>query len=186
MLGTRIGTQAAIFDGLMDLLIRRKRPQIISESLAFLPKTSLHKFQETLLVGDIQRSPLAGQSHSYQRGLDARRRTKCARWNAQRNFGLGVELAECREIAIFTAAGARRDAFSDFQLNYDVNRENLAGIIEQMAQDWRRDVVGQVALDPKIAREKFLKINSEDVRGNNLDVLPSAFFRLNFLLQIFS
>src|SRR5271163_2394580 len=156
----------------MDLLIRRKRPQIISQSLAFLAKASQHKFQETLLVGNIQRSPLAGKCHSYQRGLHARRRTKCAGRNAQRNFGLGVELAECREIPIFTAAGSRRDPFSDLKLDDDVNRENLAGIIEQMAQDWRSDVVGQVAIDAKTAVEQFVKINSEHVRRNNFDVWP--------------
>ena len=40
-----------------------------------------------------------------------------------------------------------------------------------MVQDWGRDVVRQIAVNAGIASEYFLKIKSEDVRGNNLDVL---------------
>src|ERR1700734_3114271 len=52
-------------------------------------------------------------------------------------------------------------------------------------QDWGRDVVRQVAINAEISGHQFLKIDSQDVGGNDLYVGPFAFVVMHFLLQVF-
>src|ERR1700723_28998 len=54
-----------------------------------------------------------------------------------------------------------------------------------MMKDWRSNVIRQVAVDTEAAADQFVKVNREDIAGNNLEVWPVARMRANFLPQIF-
>ncbi len=104
----------------------------------------------------------ARQRHLHERGSDVRRRAKRARRNPQRDFGVRVELAGGGKIAVFAAAGARGDARGDFELHHDVDRSDLVRVAEEMVENRRGDVVGQIAVNAEFSAGEFREI---ELRG---------------------
>ena len=148
--------------------------QIIPQRFTLLVETPLHKFQEFRRVAYSQRRSIAGQGQRDQRRMHFRRRTKRSRRNAQRNFRLGVELAQRRQISVVANTGMRGDALGDFQLNHDVDRGDLRGPLKKMVQDRRSNVVRQIAVDVKTFAAEFAEVGLQHVTVDNLNTGPGV------------
>jgi hypothetical protein len=68
----------------------------------------------------------------------------------------------------------RHDPLRHLQLNHDVNRSNPPGALEQPVQDRRRDVVGQVAIDPELPIRECGNVGGENVSSHHLDAGPGG------------
>ena len=92
---------------------------------------------------------------------------------------MGVVLARHREIAVVARAGPGGDALGDFKLDNDVDGGNAVRPLEEVMEDRRGDVVGQVAVHAKFfvfgeasAPCEVEKIEREDVAFGDFDVGP--------------
>src|SRR5690348_14573181 len=92
---------------------------------------------------------------------------------------MGVVLARHREIAVVARAGIRSNALGDFELNDDVDGGDVVSPLEEVMEDRRGDVVGQIAVDAKFfvfgkasAPCEVEKIEREDVAFGDFYVGP--------------
>ena len=153
-----------------------------------MTEAGLHEFQETLFFGfsyDVEVRSFARQSHAYQCGFYFWRWTECAGREAQRDFGLGVKLAEHGKVAVVAQARMRGDAFGYFQLNDDVDGGDCSGPAEKMVQDRRGDVVRQVSVHVNFAVGEFADVGGENVCGDDFQAGPLLGIGVAGALQAF-
>jgi hypothetical protein len=155
-----------------DLRVSEKILQVVPQRFSFLRKAILQKFQECSVVADLQACAFAGQMHRDESGIYFWRRTKRAGRNSQDNFGMREILAESGEIGVLAVAGRCDDARGDFILNDNVDGVNLRGEAEQMRENRRSDVVGQITVDAEACASERRQIDSENVGFDDFDVGP--------------
>src|SRR5262245_19832469 len=121
------------------------------------------------------------------RRVDLRRWTKCAGRKNQETFNAGAMLNEDGQQSVITRARARRHAIRDLALQHHGRigeRVAAAGQVDELEQDWRRDVVRKVPGDPyrvpgsgfRVPRSWF--VHFEEIAFDDRDVgrdgLPQA------------
>ena len=118
----------------------------------------------------------AGEAEGDEGGSDSRRRIEGAARDFEDEFGAGVELREDREIAVVARAWLSGEAEGDFGLDDDVNFVDEIGEGEEVVEDGRGDVVGEIAVNADAASGgECGEIGFENVAGN--DVQIGGFFR---------
>jgi len=150
--------------------------QVVQQRFTFLRKAQFHKIQKLRFVDVRELGAFAGQTQSEQRGVHFRRRAERAAGNVQHEFGPREVLCQDGKIAVVARAGLGGEAQRDLVLDDNVNLVNELRIGEQVMQDRRRDVIGQVAVNPDappLAEHGDVRI--ENVRGNNLKICEAFF-----------
>ena len=172
LLGSSVGTKAAALEGRLNPIIIGDGKEIVAKGLALLAEADVKKGEEPFLVSQMEAGAFARQFHAQECGGDARARTKCARRNPHDDLGFGIELAKRGEVAEFAASGTSHDARGDLELNDDVNRFDLIGPAEQVMEDWRSNVVWQVAVNTELAVSEVTQIEGQHVRAHDFDARP--------------
>ena len=88
---------------------------------------------------------------------------ECVRLDAQERLGRAITLQHDRQAAILTAARAGRDTLGDLFLQHEDHLIGHLNKIQQMKQQGRADVIGQIADDPQAATPQAAKIKMQRV-----------------------
>ena len=193
LLGAGVGAKTQRGEGFADRGGFGERPQVVDQRFALQGETQFHKIEEQFFrfrgwvwlracgdsaLGGAQREfcSFAGEAEGDEGGSDSGRRVEGAARNFENEFGAGIELREDREIAVVARAGLGGEAESDFGLDDDVNFVDEIGEVEEVMEDGRGDVVGEIAVDADAASGgEGREIGFEDVAGNDIEV--GRFFR---------
>ncbi len=115
--------------------------------------------------------------------MDVRRRREGARRQREEILNAGVELSGRGEQAIVATAGLGGNAVGDFALNHDNGSIDDRMMVEEVQQDRRGYVVGEIADDGEFfAASEAGEISREEVLGDDLD----GICQFEMLLQVAS
>jgi hypothetical protein len=118
---------------------------------------------------------LARKAHGDQSGSDFGRRTEGSAGNFKDKFGASVELGGHGEVAIGFCRRLSGEAKGDLRLNDEVHFVNDIGEVEEVMEDGRGDVEGEVAVDADTAAGGDRSdVSFENVAGD--DGEPGRFF----------
>ena len=122
-----------------------------------MSKAGLQKNQKHFRLGDRQALAGARRRQPHQRRFNFGRWLESAARDGFEQRRRGIELRQHREIAVVPPAGFRRQPQGHLPLHYHVDVGNHIQRGEQPLKNRRRDVVGQVAIDPPAVHSELLR-----------------------------
>src|SRR3989449_8058757 len=132
--------------------------------------------------------PRGGCGNNFERNerrVDLRRRRECAGRHGEDDAGPRSELGEDAQVAVSARAGCRRQPFGDLALDEQRHPADTRRVADQMMNDRRSDVIGQVAENKtsiaSSATAQFGNIDREDVGVKDFDtrLAPKLLFEFS-------